>query len=99
MLILVRLKKHTQANDMKSRFDINIKNTFTKFDSLARECGCFTSFDDLVNRNPNYRPSLKCSNKSKAKVEIEQTIKNNRLAEAYDLYMELIGDERRAYRF
>lgn len=77
----------------------HITDTFKKFDSLARECGCFTDFDDLVNRNPNYRPSLKCSNKSKAKYEIEQTIKNNRLAEVYDLFMELMGDERRAYRF
>lgn len=73
--------------------------TFSQYDQLASECGCFASFDDLVNRNPNYRPSLKVNNKSKAQYEIEQTKKNVELAAVYDLYMNLTGDSRRAYRF
>lgn len=76
-----------------------IIETFKQYDQLVRDCGCFEDFDDLVNkRHPNYVPTLRVSTKSKAKSDIEQTIKNARLAEVYDLYMELMGDPRRCYR-
>lgn len=78
----------------------HITDTFKKFDQLTRDCGCFEDFDDLVNkRHPSYVPSLNVTCRTKRKADIEQTIKNAELATAYDLYMELMGDDRRAYRY
>jgi len=37
--------------------------------------------------------------KSKARYELDRVAKNIELATAYDLYMELMGDDRRAYRY
>ena len=77
-----------------------IIDTFKQYDQLVRDCGAFADFDDLVNkRHPSYTPSLRVTCTSKRKADIEQTIKNAQLAEVYDLYMQLMGDSRRAYRF
>ena len=87
-----------QTNNTETKMK-HITDTFKKFDQLTRDCGCFEDFDDLVNkRHHSYTPSLRVKCNSKRKSDIEQVIKNNRLAEVYDLYMELMGDTRRAYR-
>ncbi len=60
----------------------------TDLDGVVRDCSSFESFDDLLNAEGNYRPSLDVS-------EFKRSI----LADCYDKLMELRGDDRRAYRY
>lgn len=57
-------------------------------DELTARVTAFTSFADLVNTHPTYRPTL-LPQHGQDQVD---------LANAYDAHMESIGDERRAYR-
>lgn len=75
----------------------HIKDTFSKFDHKVRYISCFKSFDDLVTAAGNYRPSLNTVSRSKKAVDIKSAAVCLEIATAYDLYMELMGDERRAF--
>ena len=75
----------------------HIKDTFSKFDQAVRDISCFKSFDDLVTAAGNYRPSLNTVSRSKKDVDIKSAAVCLEIATAYDLYMELMGDERRAF--
>jgi len=76
-----------------------INDTFKKFDEAVREISCFRTFNDLVTAAGNYRPSLNTVSRSKKAVDINSAAVCLEIATAYDLYMELMGDERRAFRY
>jgi hypothetical protein len=60
----------------------------TYIDTLTAKLTAFSTFDELVNTHPNYRPTLLARYGA-------DTIA---LADAYDFHMAHIGDPRRAYR-
>ena len=65
----------------------------TRLDRIVAEQSAFHDFDDLLNAKGNYRPSLDCG-------QIYDGWEDRIfLADAYDAWMELIGDERRAFRY
>ena len=76
-----------------------LKDTFAKYDGAVRAISCFTSFDDLVTAAGNYRPSLNTVSRSKKAVDIKSAAVCLEIATAYDLYMELMGEDGRDYRF
>lgn len=57
-------------------------------DKLVRKCSAFEDFDDLINAQGNYRPSLDVGD-----------FMNENLADWYDKVQEGRGDDRRAYRY
>jgi hypothetical protein len=65
-----------------------MKTTTRQLDQICREETGFASFADLLNAKGSYRPSIDQSN---ARLVI--------LADAFDLHMIQIDDERRAYRY
>jgi len=68
-------------------------NDLTRLDRIVAEQSAFRNFEDLLNAKGNYRPSLDCG---QSEAGWEDRIF---LADSYDAWMELIGDERRAFRY
>tara|TARA_R110000782_G_C14498082_1_gene378228 strand:+ start:214 stop:444 length:231 start_codon:yes stop_codon:yes gene_type:complete len=67
---------------------------------IVKNATAFKDFDELVNAGGEYRPSFMLSRPAgKAKYCIEQRAELEKLADLYDHYQEIRGDERRAYRY
>ena len=72
---------------------------WTQFDNDVKAISCFKDFNDLVTAKGGYRPSLQVNPRGKSKAEIEDCLIRQKLAVAYDLYMEMVGDDRRAFTY
>jgi hypothetical protein len=68
-------------------------------DALVVKNTAFTSFADMLNTSPNYRPTIYTSvQKRQTASEARRRTENKVIADAYDAAMEMLNDSRRAYR-
>lgn len=67
-------------------------------DNLTRDLTAWLSFDDMLNAEGDYRPSLYVRPCSRSHAEIRRAARTEILADAYDAAQAARGDHRRAYR-
>lgn len=64
----------------------------TNIDAITRKHTAFRDFQDMLNTDPHYRPTLRTTQKGQAGRELAL------LADAYDAARQLQGDSRRICR-